>query len=129
MTPSRLAKIRAIAIDTRADPNTRVIAMEMLRLHAHFAPQSLRHPGLELDRRHERFIFSDMEQWRRVKTGGYRRSMMRNGKSYEVTLYKQDNDRFAWRIRLDAHNLYWSSGHVDLSEAREAAWQYLESLQ
>lgn len=55
MTPERLAKIRAIAEDPRADPFTRSIAQSMLDGAPEPAQRNPLHPGMRTTPEYERF--------------------------------------------------------------------------
>jgi hypothetical protein len=57
MTPERLAKIRALAEDPRADPATRAIARSMLEAELPLRPQTTNplHPGMRTTPEYERF--------------------------------------------------------------------------
>jgi len=49
MSPSRLAKIKAVADDERGDPKTRALAKAKLAAYYRDHPQQQIHPGLRLD--------------------------------------------------------------------------------
>lgn len=52
---AKLAKIRRIAEDTRADPFTREIAQRMLSEHTPPGPRNTQHPGLRQSDEYKRF--------------------------------------------------------------------------
>ena len=55
MTPERLAKIRAIAEDPRADPATRAIAQAKLDAEPKPSTRNPLHPGMRTTPEYERF--------------------------------------------------------------------------
>jgi hypothetical protein len=56
MTPEKLAKVRAIAQDARADPFTRSIAQKMLEAEGpRLQPINPQHPGMRTTAQYEAF--------------------------------------------------------------------------
>ena len=135
MTPERLAKIRAIASDPRANPNIRAVAQRFLEAQPKERwkpPPDRPAPGIQTSEEFKKIIFFSIDQWGESKKGNYVHTIDHKEGSYKFVLfrYPRNPDYWGW-LCTDLKNKTESWCHYkyhSLREAQDGAWTHLMAL-
>jgi hypothetical protein len=137
MTPERLAKIRAIAMDLRGNPAVREVALEMLRRYETVEeptfhdvkdePQNPTNPRMHPSDEYERHMFMSLHNWGKSANGNFVHSFTHKNRAYRVVLFKhKKTPTFGWlRADIARGTEVWSGRFRDMQEAHRDAWTNL----
>lgn len=139
MTPAKLAKIRALAADTRGDPATRAIAQAALKRYAAEPPESVkvrpnpsdpRHPGMRTSPEYDRFRFMDIGAWKTTAKGNPTYLIVVKGRSFRIVMFQHKKRPTHGWMRVDTitDEVEFSRSFSTLQEAHEDAWNSLMAI-
>ena len=130
MDPAKLAKIKALAEDARGDPKLRAIAQRFFDENkpSPSTPKSNIHPGLRTSQEYERFLFMNLANWGKSKTGNYVHDVSWNGALYTIILFKhKQTPTYGW-LRTHGAAKAFSGKYGTLVEAHRSAWDSLTKM-
>jgi hypothetical protein len=134
MTPQRLAKIRALASDTRGDPATRMIALEILRRYEKTEeptfhdipdePQNPPNPRMRNSDQYVQYTFMSLRNWGKSANGNFVHSFTYKNRAYRVVLFKhKKTPTYGWlRVGITSGVEEWSGRFSTIEEAHKDAW-------
>lgn len=140
MNPDKLAKIKALAEDSRGDPATREIAR---RAYARYAkepfqetprwepPRNPQHEGLKTGAEYDKFRFMDLGSWRTAKaTGNPWHITKHKGIAYHFVLFRhKKSPTWGWvRTNQITDHVEFSGRFATLAEAHANAWTMLQTI-
>jgi hypothetical protein len=139
MNLARIAKIKALADDTRGDPATRQRAQEKLEAYRGSYPHLFETPkprkpprdprvyGMRTDPVYEYYLYTDLGRWGRSKNGNLAFNIAHKGINYKIVLFKHKRtDTYGW-MRVDTFNnqTEFSGRFGTIGEAQGDAWANL----
>jgi hypothetical protein len=132
VTPDKLAKIRALAMDMRGDPATRMVAMEILRRYEPEEPawhdvkedEPPNPPGMKNSEEYEQFIFLSLHNWGKSASGNFVHTFTYKNRAYRVVLFKhKKTPTWGWlRVDIATSAEVWSGRFANVTEAHRDAW-------
>jgi hypothetical protein len=141
MTPQKLAKIRALAEDTRGDPAIRAVALQILRRYEKVEEPTFHdvkddpyrnppNPRMQNSEDYERYVFMNLHAWRRSAAGNPVHNLTWKRRAYRVTLFKhKKTPTWGWlRVNMNTDEEVWSGRFSTIEEAHKAAWTSLMML-